>query len=304
MYDMDKKKVNDLLIDQLSAFKGRFENAVSEHEIEMLLNEVCNCVQRDFGETIALNIKNIIGHSLIQNKVGVSEVIEYLEGSLMKKFDDWTADRENNDGFDEKYGTRTSQIWHQYELPEKVTIERFASAARYNPSPISSVHQALKVLPDFGISYEEFVFIDVGAGLGRNLLLASNYPFKRIIGIELSSHLVGIAVENMEIYQARTSGRFPFEMICVNALDYSFPQENLVMYFWDPFASEVVQQFMNKIRAFLIETRLKVVLIFLGPVFREVKYSPFFRLLCEFDAPDFVSRDRPFRISIFNGLPV
>lgn len=42
------------------------------------------------------------------------------------------------------------------------------------------------ILESMSIPFEEFVFIDFGSGKGRALLMASEYPFKKIIGIEFS----------------------------------------------------------------------------------------------------------------------
>jgi tRNA G46 methylase TrmB len=39
------------------------------------------------------------------------------------------------------------------------------------------------------ISFEDFTFFDFGSGKGRALHLASEFPFKNIIGVEFSSKL-------------------------------------------------------------------------------------------------------------------
>src|SRR5579875_4141831 len=42
-------------------------------------------------------------------------------------------------------------------------------------------------------SIEQTVFLDVGAGKGRAMMLASQYPFLRVEGVELDEELAGIA---------------------------------------------------------------------------------------------------------------
>ena len=48
-----------------------------------------------------------------------------------------------------------------------------------------------KVLASLQIAFHDYTFIDFGSGKGRALLLASEFPFKRIIGLEFSPELHG-----------------------------------------------------------------------------------------------------------------
>ena len=45
---------------------------------------------------------------------------------------------------------------------------------------------------------EDYIFIDVGAGKGRGLLVASEYSFRKVAGIELNPELAAIARQNVE----------------------------------------------------------------------------------------------------------
>jgi len=46
----------------------------------------------------------------------------------------------------------------------------------------------------------DFTFVDLGSGKGRVLLMASHYPFKRIIGVEFIPELHQVAQENIRKY--------------------------------------------------------------------------------------------------------
>src|SRR5438552_13937135 len=48
----------------------------------------------------------------------------------------------------------------------------------YQPTEPSLFHEMLKALK---IDFREFTFIDLGSGKGRVLLMAANYPFRRIV---------------------------------------------------------------------------------------------------------------------------
>src|SRR5207237_3599958 len=49
----------------------------------------------------------------------------------------------------------------------------------YQPTEPSLFHEMLNAL---NIDFREFTFIDLGSGKGRVLLMAANYPFRRIVG--------------------------------------------------------------------------------------------------------------------------
>jgi hypothetical protein len=57
--------------------------------------------------------------------------------------------------------------------------------------------QLMQALP---IDFTQFTFIDLGSGKGRVLLMASAYPFKRIIGVEFMPELHRVAQENIRKY--------------------------------------------------------------------------------------------------------
>ena len=60
------------------------------------------------------------------------------------------------------------------------------------------------------IDFQEFTFIDVGSGKGRVLLMAADYPFRRILGIELLPALNRVAQENLNAYKSIRSGALPW----------------------------------------------------------------------------------------------
>ena len=67
-------------------------------------------------------------------------------------------------------------------------------AVRYQPS---SVEEFGRLMGKLDVDHREFVFVDYGSGKGRVLMLAADYPFKRIVGVEFSPPLDRIARENI-----------------------------------------------------------------------------------------------------------
>ena len=56
----------------------------------------------------------------------------------------------------------------------------------YQPTDAALFHEMIEaVRGQSDADFHEFVFIDLGSGKGRTLLMASDYPFRRIVGVEL-----------------------------------------------------------------------------------------------------------------------
>jgi tRNA G46 methylase TrmB len=60
----------------------------------------------------------------------------------------------------------------------------------YHAVPAWLIRETLNSIP---LQPNVFAFIDMGSGKGRALLVASEFPFARIVGVEISRELSGIA---------------------------------------------------------------------------------------------------------------
>jgi hypothetical protein len=85
-----------------------------------------------------------------------------------------------------------------------------------------------------GIDFRDYTFIDLGSGKGRTLLMASDYPFRRIIGVELLPALHHIAQENLSHYYSEAQQCFSIESICGDARQFHWPGEPMVLYLFHP----------------------------------------------------------------------
>src|ERR1700721_1128519 len=90
------------------------------------------------------------------------------------------------------------------------------------------------VLSSLGIALDDFTFIDFGSGKGRALMLASEHPFKRIIGLEFSPELHRIAEENIPRYISPTQKCRDVRSLNVDFADYVLPSDALVLFFFRP----------------------------------------------------------------------
>ena len=116
---------------------------------------------------------------------------------------------------------------------------------KYEASPPATF---TKTIGSLALRYEDFIFIDVGSGKGRALLLASDYPFRKIIGVEFSSELHAIAVKNIAQYRSRRKRCSQIESLCIDAVEYEIPLTPAVYYFFNPFDDKILKIVLTKIK--------------------------------------------------------
>jgi len=86
---------------------------------------------------------------------------------------------------------------------------------------------------------QNHTFIDIGSGKSRTLLLASQYPFAEIIGVEFARELVDIARTNIERFRDPSRKCRALSVVEADAAAYDFPEMPLVVYFYNPFSKAV-----------------------------------------------------------------
>jgi hypothetical protein len=181
----------------------------------------------------------------------------------------WTK-LERKDAFDSRYGTETSERVGLENLG--VSEEARSHSSEYKPTLPRVFHRAMS---EIRIRYEDFVFIDYGSGKGRILLLASDYPFRRIVGVEVSPVLHEIAGRNVAIYHSRRQRCREIELITGDAGEFEPPRDaHLVCYFYYPFDEELLGRVLAKISAAVGGGKREAWLLFVNPPSAEVVGAP------------------------------
>ncbi|MFS4447851.1 class I SAM-dependent methyltransferase [Maribacter sp. 2307UL18-2] len=299
---MKQKEMLSRLIQTIEANQEKIREIKiieDEYELTSLLFE--NSFQ-ECNEMILHNIAQLIKFYLFEEKIDIKNIIARLHGIVNSSFDTQTFKREAEDKFDEKFGTRTSEVREQFFLNESISIDRYMNSIRYHPSPVKSVYSALDYLKNLGVEYNKYVFIDIGSGMGRNLLIASEYPFHRIVGIEISKHLHAIAVNNIKIYKTENQMCQNINSLCKDVKQFDIPTDKrLILYFWEPFSSKVFNDLFFKLSQVASQTGKKVVLIFLNYVFPIVNESKIFRLEKTIKTQDKTTKTDFFKVSFYSN---
>lgn len=117
--------------------------------------------------------------------------------------------------------------------------------SNYQPSEPALFHEMLEALAQRGgLDFREFTFLDVGSGKGRALLMASDYPFRRILGVELLPALHDIAQGNLREYKSQKQRCTQLEAVCADATDFPLPEEPLVIYLFHPLPEPGLRRFL------------------------------------------------------------
>ena len=168
--------------------------------------------------------------------------------------------------FDRQYGVDTSTKVPASALG--VAGESALHACGYQTTSVEAFHRILRAIP---VRHEAFTFIDIGSGKGRALLLASHYPFKRIIGVEFSERLVQIARRNIRIYRDARQQCREIEVVCIDAAEYAIPEGNVLLYLYNPFDEVVMARFLANVQRVAGTPRMgEIWVAYVNPLLRQM----------------------------------
>lgn len=165
--------------------------------------------------------------------------------------------------FDERFGVRTSGFVQNDLIetsPDRSRVRDFVTHHYVGCSP-NCVRRAIESLPDTA----DYAFYDLGCGMGRALIVASEFRFRSLVGIELSRDLCAIARTNL----AETARRYPERTRVTvrneDAVEARFEQAPLVVFFYHSFGLSVLKPIVERIEA-LARQGVDIFVIFENPV--------------------------------------
>ena len=103
--------------------------------------------------------------------------------------------------------------------------------------------------------------------------MASDYPFKRIIGVEFMPDLARAAQKNIAGYSNDRQRCRQIETVCMDARDFQFPAEPLVVYLFNPFSESTFAQVLENLRQSIEQTP--------RPVYIAYRFTEFEGLLAQ-----------------------
>ena len=176
---------------------------------------------------------------------GVMGALRYFSAGTIGVLRDLTPARRRarygDIDFDFDHGVDTT--WAT--VPWRTRFRELLSGGQYQPSEPELFHRILRSLP---AKPDGFTFIDLGSGKGRTLLMASEYPFRRIIGVELIAEFDAIAKRNLARFHGENQKCFVLESRVGDAREFVFPAEPTVLYLFNPFPDYVLRTVLQNLK--------------------------------------------------------
>jgi hypothetical protein len=167
---------------------------------------------------------------------------------------------ERKEAFDARFGTDTAAP----------VLDRTPGAYFYVATTASLIYE---ILTSLALESGTFAFVDMGSGKGRALLVASEFAFARIVGIELSPQLHRIARANIERYSPASQQCTNFELRCMNVVDYKYGREPVVLFLFDPFDRDTLGRVVANLETSLTATPREAYVVYVHPQFEDVLQS-------------------------------
>jgi SAM-dependent methyltransferase len=185
--------------------------------------------------------------SEVANKVGSSLRERGFKGTIKKCLTQIEELR-----FDQRFNVDTAQAPGQ-------SVHHTGESHPYFPTKIAIFRE---IFTRLRLPYEQFTFVDLGSGKGRVLLLASDLPFKQIIGVEFSPDLHEVAVRNIQNYRNPARRSKDIQSVCADATTYPLPDGNTVIFLFNPFKSSSVSRVLDNLGRSLQEHPREIYLVY------------------------------------------
>lgn len=147
--------------------------------------------------------------------------------------------------FDIAFGVRTSGLIAGRHLKSGHRHDRHATAY-FGVAPsvfIEMMRRWRRTGPAAPI--EETTFVDIGAGMGRAMLMAAQQPFRAVVGVELNPSLVRVARKNFTLWRKAGRAQAHIRMVCGDAAEFVFPHGPCVAFLFNPFGADVLKKVLR-----------------------------------------------------------
>jgi SAM-dependent methyltransferase len=173
--------------------------------------------------------------------------LRFLTGQIVDCLKDSTPERRRSRFGDIDYDCDHAVDTTWARLPLSVRLREIFSERLYQPTVEEEFAEIMRHFATLDLS--TFTFVDLGSGKGRALLLAAQYSFARIVGVEVQPELEAIARRNIATIAGRNLRCARLESLCADARDFEFPSGNIVLYLFNPFPNYVLREVLAKLVA-------------------------------------------------------
>lgn len=163
--------------------------------------------------------------------------------------------------FDLRYGVET-QAWAEL-CTLSIRGANREHGARYQPTHVWPLRRMLHRLQS------QFTpggaFVDLGCGKGRALMIAAEFGFPIIRGVEFAHELCTVAADNCAAYKRRRRLATEFQIVEADVVAYRFAGDETVIFMFNPFAAEVMNRVLDNITASLTAHPRRLLILYDNP---------------------------------------
>ncbi len=165
------------------------------------------------------------------------------------------------------HGLELAKFTELRDLTVEGSNEKFGNP--YGPTPPRAFPVLLE---NFGPDFSQTTFVDLGSGKAFAMLLASHRNFKKIVGVEFAIELHEAAIRNVTKYSSPEQKCKDLELIHGDALDYEFPDSDLLVYLCNPFTDNLLREIINKLIRMREATGHKISIVYLQMLREDGEY--------------------------------
>jgi len=183
--------------------------------------------------------------------------------------------------FDRQHGVDTGSGWGGALALADISSPNWIHGYHYQ----SLGEELMRVMMDhLPIRHEDFVFVDLGSGKGKILLMAAEYPFRRITGVEYSLSLHEAARRNIETYRNPQQKCMDVESVCLDATQFVIPPRPCVFFLYNPFDQTILAPVVQRMVESLQRVPRPMYVVYCNAVHADVFLSHGFREDFTFDS--------------------
>jgi SAM-dependent methyltransferase len=171
-------------------------------------------------------VKALTNLIAVARREGTQQALASLRHRASERFHEWRFGVQTEGGATPEQLGFTNPACRLYEATDYATLFRLLGALKWHDG--------------------RELFIDFGCGKGRVLLMAAMQPVRRVIGVELSPELSATARRNIHRAQPRLRCR-DVEVVTCSAEAFVIPPAPLTVFFWNPFAGEILERVLENI---------------------------------------------------------
>jgi SAM-dependent methyltransferase len=166
--------------------------------------------------------------------------------------------------FDAEYGIETIGFRAASEITsDSKLIPQIVCYAGSQPSIVRTGFKALGPV-------EDRTLIDFGCGKGRAAIVATEFPFREVLGVELSAELAATARANAAVIGRRFPERPRVTIANANVLEFPLPAGKLAVFAYHPFGAEVLAGVVKNLEAALAGETTHLFFVYDNPVHGDV----------------------------------